>query len=274
MALSLYQRVQSHDVLVKYIGCHNDTIRTSACPITDENSQFGASEETVFPLTLIQISETVIEDRFCLEHGSEGWYDALDHHFKWLLQYRISPFFCRWGDSMRILAYTCPWPGSAFMLNEHFSYIEVSFSVFTFLFIFTQLGCCTMHKIFLFSFFFVSFAFSADHPRADEYYSDPRLAAYAVPYTPILSWYASSSLFLLSSVGWFYDVKICTFTCNSTDSAKVALQKEVEILKSKDHWRKAYFYLWDEVYKCYSKIHYFVYYALSVVSLISQNIIN
>nr|CAD1832465.1 unnamed protein product [Ananas comosus var. bracteatus] len=115
------------------------------------------------------ISETVIEDRFCLEHGSEGWYDALDHHFKWLLQYRISPFFCRWGDSMRILAYTCPWP--------------------------------------------------ADHPRADEYYSDPRLAAYAVPYTPILS---------------------------CTDSAKVALQKEVEILKSKDHWRKAYFYLWDE----------------------------
>lgn len=27
----------------------------------------------------------------------------------------------------------------------------------------------------------------ADHPKAKEYYSDPRLAAYAVPYAPILS---------------------------------------------------------------------------------------
>lgn len=115
------------------------------------------------------ISETVIEDRFCLEHGTEGWYSALDHHFRWLLQYRISPFFCRWGDSMRILAYTCPWP--------------------------------------------------ADHPKANEYYSDPRLAAYAVPYAPILS---------------------------CTDAAKNSLRREVEILKSKPHWSKAYFYLWDE----------------------------
>ncbi|KAJ3673132.1 hypothetical protein LUZ60_006506 [Juncus effusus] len=115
------------------------------------------------------VSETVIEDRFCLEHGSQSWYDALDRHFMWLLQYKISPFFCRWGESMRVLAYTCPWP--------------------------------------------------ADHPRAEDYYSDPRLAAYAVPYLPILS---------------------------CTDSAKDSLRKEVEVLKSKDHWKKAYFYLWDE----------------------------
>ncbi|XP_010905074.1 uncharacterized protein [Elaeis guineensis] len=115
------------------------------------------------------ISETVIEDRFGLEHGSEDWYDALDQHFKWLLQYRISPYFCRWGDSMRVLTYTCPWP--------------------------------------------------ADHPRSDEYFSDSRLAAYAVPYAPIL-------------------------TCS--DTAKDSLRKEVEILKSKSHWQKAYFYLWDE----------------------------
>ncbi|XP_042395783.1 uncharacterized protein LOC121986062 isoform X3 [Zingiber officinale] len=114
------------------------------------------------------VSETVIEDRFGVQHGSEGWYDALDCHFKWLLQYRISPYFCRWGDSMRILAYTCPWP--------------------------------------------------ADHPRSEEYYSDPRLAAYAVPYAPILS-------------------------CSE---ARDSLRKEVEILKSKHHWPKAYFYLWDE----------------------------
>lgn len=115
------------------------------------------------------ISETVIEDRFGVTHGSDAWYDALDRHFKWLLQYRISPYFCRWGDNMRVLTYTCPWP--------------------------------------------------ADHPKADDYYADPRLAAYAVPYAPILS---------------------------CTDAAKDSLRKEVEILKTKAHWRKAYFYLWDE----------------------------
>ncbi|KAL4308751.1 hypothetical protein GQ457_01G009760 [Hibiscus cannabinus] len=52
------------------------------------------------------ISDTVIEDRFGVEHGSSKWYDALEQHFKWLLQYRISPYFCRWGDSMRVLTYT------------------------------------------------------------------------------------------------------------------------------------------------------------------------
>ncbi|XP_058080319.1 uncharacterized protein LOC131228578 isoform X3 [Magnolia sinica] len=128
----------------------------------------------ILPLTpslpaVFGISETVIEDRFGVQHGSDGWYDALERHFKWLLQFRISPFFCRWGDSMRVLTYTCPWP--------------------------------------------------ADHPKADEYYSDPRLAAYAVPYTPIL---------------------------NRSDDAKDVVQKEVETLKKKAHWKKAYFYLWDE----------------------------
>ncbi|XP_042507977.1 uncharacterized protein LOC122084045 isoform X2 [Macadamia integrifolia] len=114
------------------------------------------------------ISETVIEDRFGVKHGTDEWYEALDQHFKWLLQYRISPFFCRWGDSMRVLAYTCPWP--------------------------------------------------ADHPKSEEYYSDQRLAAYAVPYAPVLS----------------------------GDVAKDILRKEIDILKTKAHWKKAYFYLWDE----------------------------
>ncbi|XP_042492086.1 uncharacterized protein LOC122071754 isoform X2 [Macadamia integrifolia] len=128
----------------------------------------------VLPLTpslpaVVGISETVIEDRFGARHGSDEWYEALDQHFKWLLQYRISPFFCRWGDGMRVLAYTCPWP--------------------------------------------------ADHPKAEEYYSDPRLAAYAVPYAPVLS---------------------------GSDAAKDVLRKEVDILKTKAHWKKAYFYLWDE----------------------------
>ncbi|KAG8643558.1 hypothetical protein MANES_11G048300v8 [Manihot esculenta] len=115
------------------------------------------------------ISDTVIEDRFGVEHGSDEWYEALEQHFKWLLQYKISPYFCRWGDSMRVLTYTCPWP--------------------------------------------------AGHPKSDEYLSDPRLAAYAVPYNQAVS---------------------------GNDAAKDYLQKEVEILRTKSHWKKAYFYLWDE----------------------------
>ncbi|KAH9758629.1 DUF4091 domain-containing protein [Citrus sinensis] len=118
---------------------------------------------------VIGISDTVIEDRFGVRHGSDEWYEALDQHFKWLLQYRISPFFCRWGESMRVLTYTCPWP--------------------------------------------------ADHPKSDEYFSDPRLAAYAVPYSPVLS---------------------------SNDGAKDYVRKEIELLRKKAHWKKAYFYLWDE----------------------------
>ncbi|XP_012073311.1 uncharacterized protein LOC105634954 isoform X2 [Jatropha curcas] len=115
------------------------------------------------------ISDTVIEDRFGVEHGSDEWYEALDQHFKWLLQFRISPYFCRWGDSMRVLTYTCPWP--------------------------------------------------ADHPKSDEFLSDSRLAAYAVPYIRAVS---------------------------GNDAAKDYLQKEIELLRTKSHWKKAYFYLWDE----------------------------
>ncbi|KAH7286952.1 hypothetical protein KP509_32G029300 [Ceratopteris richardii] len=128
----------------------------------------------VLPITpslpaVFGVSETVIEDRFHLEHRSSAWYDALDMHYQWLLRYRISPYFCRWGYNMRVLTYTCPWP--------------------------------------------------ADHPKSEEYYSDPRLAVYAVPYTPALS---------------------------SSVAAKETLKKELEILRTKSHWKKAYFYLWDE----------------------------
>jgi hypothetical protein len=59
----------------------------------------------------------------------------------------------------------------------------------------------------------------ADHPKADEYYGDMRLAVYAVPYAPVLS---------------------------SSETAKEVVRRELEILKTKDHWKKAYFYLWDE----------------------------
>ncbi|CAN6459155.1 unnamed protein product [Victoria cruziana] len=68
---------------------------------------------------ILSISETVIEDRFGVEHGSDDWFDALERHFRWLLRYRISPFFCRWGENMRILAYTCPWPGQIINIQKH-----------------------------------------------------------------------------------------------------------------------------------------------------------
>ncbi|GJU97974.1 alpha-1,6-mannosyl-glycoprotein 2-beta-N-acetylglucosaminyltransferase [Tanacetum coccineum] len=116
------------------------------------------------PPDMMDISDTVIEDRFGVEHGSAEWYDALEKHFKWLLQYRISPYFCKWGNSMRVLTYTSPWP--------------------------------------------------ADHPKSDEFFSDPRLAAYAVPYSPVIP-------------------------CG--DLAKDYLQKEVEILRSKVIGRKPTF---------------------------------
>lgn len=159
---------------------------------TSENGQVDLMEEdalsnhavrlklnvTVWEFTLpvtpslpavIGISETVIEDRYGVEHGSDAWHNALDQHFKWLLQYRISPFFCRWGDGMRVLAYSCPW--------------------------------------------------TAEHSKSEEYYSDPRLAAYAVPFAPVLS---------------------------GGDAERNSVRKEIEILKTKAHWKKAYFYLWDE----------------------------
>ncbi|CAJ2652406.1 unnamed protein product [Trifolium pratense] len=130
--------------------------------------EFVLPETPSLPAVFV-ISDTVIEDRFGVKHGTAEWYEALDQHFKWLLQYRISPYFCKWADGMRVLTYTCPWP--------------------------------------------------ADHPKSDEYFSDPRLAAYAVPYKQVVS---------------------------GNDAAKDYLQKQVEILRTKNHWRKAYFYLWDE----------------------------
>ncbi|EFH55592.1 hypothetical protein ARALYDRAFT_902189 [Arabidopsis lyrata subsp. lyrata] len=42
---------------------------------------------------VICVSDTVIEDRFDVEHGSEEWYKKLGLHFKWLLHHRINPYF-------------------------------------------------------------------------------------------------------------------------------------------------------------------------------------
>lgn len=196
------------------------------CVVVIINLHFHCTFMDLFIIDYTQISETVIEDRFCLEHGTKGWYDALDHHFRWLLQYRISPFFCRWGDSMRILAYTCPWPGNT--------------SIFV-----GKTICC--YGVWFFSHLFIIII--ADHPKAKEYYSDPRLAAYAVPYAPILSRYCSNFCQVLYQFA-IYVFGSFFFIHNSTDAAKNSLRREVEILKSEAHWSKSYFYLWDEVCHC------------------------
>jgi hypothetical protein len=54
---------------------------------------------------------------------------------------------------------------------------------------------------------------------------------------------------------WFYELSIdmqgfaLTPACDfcSSETAKEVVRRELEILKTKDHWKKAYFYLWDEV---------------------------
>lgn len=81
-------------------------------------------------LTTLQISDTVMEDRFGVKHGSDEWYEALDQHFKWLLGYRISPYFCRQGENMRVLAYTCPWPGNLWSGCTLFFYYLLSLLLF------------------------------------------------------------------------------------------------------------------------------------------------
>lgn len=75
---------------------------------------------------------------------------------------------------MRVLTYTCPWPGNLVEKNEdkhvlvqHFANANSSLS---------------------FSLFYVT----ADHPKSDEYFSDPRLAAYAVPYSQAVPGYRIS----------------------------------------------------------------------------------
>lgn len=78
---------------------------------------------------------------------------------------------------MRVLAYTCPWPGN--IVNCLVVYVMIHF-LLIFLFI--------IYKNFLVS-------STADHPKSDEYYADPRLAVYAVPFAG-LSGYA---LFILCS---------------------------------------------------------------------------
>ena len=89
--------------------------------------------EFIIPVTpslpaVIGVSDTVIEDRFGVEHGSEKWYEKLDLHFKWLLQYRISPYFCKWGENMRVLTYTSPWPGIAIVMHHLIILLQILIS--------------------------------------------------------------------------------------------------------------------------------------------------
>lgn len=59
-----------------------------------------------------------------------------------------------------------------------------------------------MYLLILMQFFFFSFlAVVAHHPKSDEYFSDPRLAAYAVPYSQVVPGYTvivQSCLFLVN----------------------------------------------------------------------------
>ncbi|GBG70386.1 hypothetical protein CBR_g6514 [Chara braunii] len=201
------------------------------------------------------ISEKVVEKEYGdLVRGSERWFKVLDMHYEWLLSYRVSPYFCRWSDDMSVLCYTCPRP--------------------------------------------------ADHPRANECYSDPRLAAYAVPYklpvseqsisagqgmssTPrmtldsqmsegvrnILGNTSASEQTMSADQGMPAELipgkrckscsggrcKSCSGDGNKEENddnvscatsnysrERMALRREVLLLKERPHWTKAYFYLWDE----------------------------
>lgn len=56
-----------------------------------------------------------------------------------------------------------------------------------------------------------------------------------------------TEFFFSGFVYHIYTIILMHFDINSGDAAKNYLQKEVEILRTKNHWKKAYFYLWDEV---------------------------
>lgn len=55
----------------------------------------------------------------------------------------------------------------------------------------------------------------------------------------------AQSISLFCCLFWLFH--ICLLMWVSGDTAKDFLQGEVEVLRTKNHWRKAYFYLWDEV---------------------------
>ena len=58
-----------------------------------------------------------------------------------------------------------------------------------------------MYLLILMPFFFSFLAVVAHHPKSDEYFSDPRLAAYAVPYSQVVPGYTvivQSCLFLVN----------------------------------------------------------------------------
>lgn len=83
---------------------------------------------------------------------------------------------------MRVLTYTSPWPGNL-IVNE-LSIILFSYQPhFCIRSQAVNRRCCLINK-------FMLNALSADHLKSEEYYSDPRLAAYAVPYNPVISRYS------------------------------------------------------------------------------------
>lgn len=100
---------------------------------------------------------------------------------------------------MRVLTYTCPWPGN---LMRKASIDSIYFEAFGNAYIphvdsgnlQSSTAKCQVNAKCIIAESISSFLFAvaAGHPKSDEYLSDPRLAAYAVPYNQAVSGYTIS----------------------------------------------------------------------------------
>mmetsp|Transcript_21581 Transcript_21581/g.51518 ORF Transcript_21581/g.51518 Transcript_21581/m.51518 type:complete len:538 (-) Transcript_21581:220-1833(-) len=73
-----------------------------------------------FPV-LCGLSEEVLENRWQVERNSEEWRTLLCRHFRFMLRYRMCPYFCRWGArgcGMGLVTYTSPFPIGSPMADE------------------------------------------------------------------------------------------------------------------------------------------------------------
>jgi len=139
----------------------------------------------------VGLSDEIFEKRLGLSRGSPAWQLCLDQYAKFLLSYRMSPYFCRWGhgeEYMQLLTYTSPWP---------------------------------MGDL-----------------RCDELLSDPRMAAFAVPFAP--------QEVAPEAPGPSKNGDHEPFA-NQRDSNS-SLKNAVDWLQARPlvDFAKAYFYLWDE----------------------------
>lgn len=82
---------------------------------------------------------------------------------------------------MRVLTYTCPWPGN--LQAGGILYNALILCLY-------DDPVCSINMIVIV--FFILLDIVADHPKSDEYFSDPRLSAYAVPYSRAFTGYEIS----------------------------------------------------------------------------------